>query len=164
LHISASDAGLIASANYLGYLAGAFVDAGGWAQAHERKLMLGALAISTVLGAAMGLTSDLATFIVIRFVAGVASAFVMVFLASIVFSHLTAATLEDLQALHFGGVGLGIAISSALMTILLRMNGEWQAGWFWSAALSALALAAVARMIDRGPLPKDRKSTRQNSS
>ncbi len=153
LHISASDAGLIASANYLGYLAGAFVAAGGWAHGHERKLMLGALAISTVLGAAMGLTSDLATFIVIRFVAGVASAFVMVFLASIVFSHLTAATLEDLQALHFGGVGLGIAISSALMTILVSMNAEWQAGWFWSAALSALALAAVARMIDRGPLP-----------
>jgi predicted MFS family arabinose efflux permease len=152
LRLSAADAGLIASANYLGYLVGAFAAAGGWAHERERMLMLGALATSTALAAAMGLTGNLAAFLAIRFLAGVASAFVMVFLASIVFSHLAAATRNDLQALHFGGVGLGIAVSSAMMAILVVRNAGWTAGWFWSAGLSAIAFAAVALLIDRGPL------------
>lgn len=160
LHLSAANAGLIASANYLGYLVGAFVAAGGWAHGRERPLMLGALAASTLLAAAMGLTENLATFLAIRFLAGVASAFVMVFLASIVFGHLAVARRNDLQALHFGGVGLGIAVSSALMAILVGDNAGWTAGWFWSAALSALAFAAVAVMIDRGP-PTDGTAARE---
>jgi predicted MFS family arabinose efflux permease len=100
----------------------------------------------------MGLTENLAAFLIIRFLAGVASAFVMVFLASIVFSHIGAAGRGDLQALHFGGVGLGIAVSSALMAVLVGERAGWTAGWFWSAALSAIAFLAVALMIDRGPL------------
>ena len=56
----------------------------------------------------------------IRFLAGLASAFVMVFLASIVFGHLAAAGRGDLQAVHFGGVGVGIAMSSPMMAGLIR--------------------------------------------
>lgn len=152
LHLSAASAGLIASANYLGYLVGAFAAAGGWAHGRERTLMLAALALSTVLAAAMGFTENLTAFLLIRFLAGVVSAFVMVFLASIVFSHLAAASRNDLQALHFGGVGFGIAVSSALMAVLVSHSADWTAGWFWSAGLSALAFVAVALMIDRGPL------------
>jgi predicted MFS family arabinose efflux permease len=152
LHISASDAGLIASANYLGYLVGAFAAAGGWAHGRERALVIGALGLSTVLAAAMGLTDALVPFLVIRFLAGVASAFVMVFLSSIVFSHLAAASRNELQALHFGGVGFGIAVSAALMAVLVGLDADWRAGWFWSGGLSALAFVAVAAMIDRGPL------------
>src|SRR5690606_23734272 len=85
LDLSAADAGLIASANYLGYLVGAIVAAGGWAEGHERRLMLAGLAASTLLAAAMGLSEDLAAFVLLRLLAGLASAFVMVFCASIVF-------------------------------------------------------------------------------
>jgi predicted MFS family arabinose efflux permease len=114
--------------------------------------MLGSLAASAVLAAAMGLTVNLAAFLAIRLLAGVASAFVMVFLASIVFSHIGAAMRGELQALHFGGVGLGIALSAALMAVLVGEHAGWAAGWFWSAGLSAVAFAVVAQMIDRGPL------------
>ena len=77
LHLSVADAGLIASANFLGYLAGAFLAAGGWAHGRERTVMLGGLAASTALAAAMGMTDQLVPFLLIRFLAGVASAFVL---------------------------------------------------------------------------------------
>jgi predicted MFS family arabinose efflux permease len=151
LGLSASDAGLIASANYLGYLAGALLAAGGWAEGRERALMLAGLAASALLAGAMGLTGSLWLFVVIRLLAGLASAFVMVFLASIVFSHLAAAGRNDLQALHFGGVGLGISASAAMMLVLMAAGPSWQAGWFAAAGISAAGFIAVAWLIDRGP-------------
>jgi predicted MFS family arabinose efflux permease len=152
LGLSSTDVGLIASANYLGYLIGAIVAAGGWAHGGERALMLGGLAASALLSALMGLSDSLPVFLLIRFLAGLASAFVMVFLASIVFSHLAAAKRGDLQAMHFGGVGVGIAVSSAMMAVLLAAGSHWPAGWLWSGVISAAGFAVVALLIDRGPL------------
>ncbi|BCG81682.1 YbfB/YjiJ family MFS transporter [Mesorhizobium sp. 113-3-3] len=152
LHLSPANAGWIASANYLGYLVGAFAAAGGWAQGRERLLMLTGLGASTILAALMGLTDAMVAFLVIRFLAGLASAFVMVFMASIVFSHINAAGRGDLQAWHFGGVGLGIAISAAMMAVLVTEHAGWAAGWLWSAAISACGFAAVALLANEGPL------------
>ncbi|RNJ45212.1 MFS transporter [Mesorhizobium erdmanii] len=171
LHLSPANAGWIASANYLGYLVGAFAAAGGWAHGRERLLMLGGLGASTILAALMGLTDAMAAFLLIRFLAGLASAFVMVFMASIVFSHINAAGRGDLQAWHFGGVGLGIAISAVMMAVLVTEHAGWAAGWLWSAAISACGFVVVALLANEGPLangqavrepalPKDRSLTK----
>ncbi|MBZ9754227.1 YbfB/YjiJ family MFS transporter [Mesorhizobium sp. ESP6-5] len=152
LHLSPANAGWIASANYLGYLVGALAAAGSWAHGRERLLMLGALGASAVLAASMGLTDAMAAFVAIRFLAGLASAFVMVFMASIVFSHIAAAGRGDLQAWHFGGVGLGIAISAAMMTVLVTEHAGWAQGWLWSGAISAGGFVAVALLVNQGPL------------
>jgi predicted MFS family arabinose efflux permease len=152
LGLTAADAGLIASANYLGYLVGALLAAGGWASGRERTLMLAGLAGTAVLCAAMGLTESLTAFLLIRFLAGLASAFVMVFLASIVFSHLAAAGRSDLQSVYFAGVGAGIALSSLMMLVLTVLWPDWRSGWYLSGALSAAGFLAAAFLIDRGPL------------
>jgi predicted MFS family arabinose efflux permease len=152
LHLSPADAGWIASANYLGYLVGALAAAGGWAHGRERLLMLAGLGASTVLAALMGLTDAMVAFLVIRFLAGLASAFVMVFISSIVFSHINAAGRSDLQAWHFGGVGLGIAMSAAMMAVLVTEHAGWAAGWLWSAAISACGFVVAALLVDEGPL------------
>ncbi|MEO5760440.1 MAG: YbfB/YjiJ family MFS transporter [Mesorhizobium sp.] len=152
LHLSPASAGWIASANYLGYLVGALAAAGGWAQGRERMLMLTGLGASTVLLGLMGLTETMAVFVIVRFLAGLASAFVMVFMASIVFSHLAEANRGDLQALHFGGVGLGIAASSALMALLVTDHAGWAAGWYGSSAISACGFVIVAILANSGPV------------
>ncbi|MGX5846385.1 YbfB/YjiJ family MFS transporter [Mesorhizobium sp. PL10] len=154
LHLSPADAGWIASANYLGYLVGALAAAGGWAHGRERLLMYCGLAASAALAALMGLTETMTAFVIIRLLAGLASAFVMVFMASIVFGHLAAANRSELQALHFGGVGLGIAASSALMAVLVTEHAGWASGWLWSAAISAGGLALVAWLAG-GTAPAD---------
>jgi len=143
LHLTPADAGWIASANYLGYLVGALAAAGGWAHGRERLLMFSSLAASALLAGLMGLNETMAAFLIIRFLAGLASAFVMVFMSSIVFSHLAAGGRGDLQALHFGGVGLGIAASSALLAILVTEHAGWSAGWLWSGSISLAGLLVV---------------------
>jgi MFS family permease len=92
LGLSPADAGWIASANYLGYLVGALAAAGGWAHGRERMLMLAGLGASTILAGLMGMAETMAAFLIIRFLAGLASAFVLVFMASIVFGHLAQAS------------------------------------------------------------------------
>ncbi|HEY4192626.1 MAG TPA: YbfB/YjiJ family MFS transporter [Mesorhizobium sp.] len=169
LGLTASDAGLIASANYLGYLAGALLAAGGWAHGRERLAALCGLGATAILCASMAMTQAMIPFLVIRFFAGVASAFVMVFLTSIVLSHATAGRQGSLQAMHFGGVGLGIAASAGLLAVLVLCHAGWTAGWLWSAVIAACGFLAVAWMADEGPagsgngaaereppLPKDR--------
>lgn len=165
--LSASDAGMIASANFFGYLLGALAAAGAWAGGHERRIMLSGLAASAALAALMGITTDLTVFIIIRFLAGIASAFAMIFASTVVFSHLAVAGRVDLQAVHFSGVGWGIAISSLTIGALVLAGAAWPAGWLWSGVLSLIGFVAVLPLIDRGPamagiglreapLPKDR--------
>lgn len=156
--LSASQAGLIASANFLGYFAGALLGSGAWGQGRERGVMLGALAASALLAALMAATENLGVFLLIRFLAGLASAFVMVFLGTIVFSRLAAAGRGKLQALHFGGVGIGIAISSLVTGALFVTGADWPAGWLWSGALSAAGFIAVVLIIRSGPLARDGKT------
>ena len=151
LGLSASDAGLIASANYLGYLVGAVFAAGGWAQGRERSLMLAAIVASAVLAGLMGIAGDMAAFVAIRFLGGVASAFAMVFLSTIVFARLAALNREGFAALHFGGVGVGIAASSLMIGFLLLQGADWRAGWFWAAILSFVGAILVALLVKAAP-------------
>lgn len=168
LGMTPAAAGWIASANYLGYLVGALACAGAWASGRERWLMLGGLAASTVLAALMAATDTVAAFVAIRFLAGMASAFVMVFLASIIFSHLAASGRNDLQAVHFSGVGVGIILSSVMMMGLVWAQQHWFAGWQGAAILSLLGSLAVYWLVDQDPvrgegarvepaLPRDRR-------
>ena len=83
--------------------------------------------------------------------AGVASAFVLIFSVTIVFSHLAAAGRDDLQALHFGGVGLGIAVSALIVGGLHLVGAGWAMGWIGSgiASLAGFLVAAALILLDR---------------
>jgi predicted MFS family arabinose efflux permease len=87
LGIDAAQAGIIASANYAGYLVGAILAAFGWAAGYERRIALGSIAANAVLLAAMALVEDVVAFALLRFAAGMASAFLMIFAAGIVLGH-----------------------------------------------------------------------------
>ncbi|MBB2696753.1 UNVERIFIED_ORG: MFS family permease [Rhizobium pisi] len=145
--LSAADAGFIASANFVGYLVGAVLAAYGWAAGRERLVALLALLANAILLAAMAATDSVAIFGVIRFLAGLASAFAMVFTSSIVLSHGTAAGNDHVQAAHFGGPGAGIALSS-VMVLLIGLGfhdepGGWRADWIGGALYCTASLAIV---------------------
>lgn len=151
LGLTPGDAGIIASANYVGYLLGAIVAGFGWASGIERPLVYLSLALSAALCFAMSISDGVVMFSIVRFFAGMASAFMLVFTATIVFSHLAAANRQDLQALHFGGVGTGIAISSLLVAFSSAGGFGWREDWIGAAILSLLGLLAVLTLIRQGP-------------
>ncbi|WP_230172127.1 YbfB/YjiJ family MFS transporter [Rhizobium sp. CECT 9324] len=155
LPLSSSDAGLIAAGNFVGYLVGAVLAAYGWAAGRERAIGLAALAASSMLLVAMGLTSDVVVFILIRFAAGVASAFSMIFISSIVLAHAAARGSEPAQAVHFGGVGFGIALSSLVVFIASRLNEQgsapWRLDWLYSAGVTLVLLALVWWLLPHAP-------------
>jgi predicted MFS family arabinose efflux permease len=66
--------------------------------------------------------------------------------------RLSAAGRPGLQALHFGGVGLGIAVSSLMTAALFSRGAGWQAGWWWAGGLSFAGFLAVVALVRGGPL------------
>lgn len=151
LGLTKSQAGFIASANFLGYLLGALAASTPRLPGSRRTWLVGTLAVSALTTAAMGLTGAMPLFLLLRFVGGVASAFVLVFASALVLDRLIAAGRGDLAGLLFAGVGLGIAISAALVSGLLYAGGDWRDLWLASGGLALAAVVAVFALVpDRG--------------
>ena len=147
LHLTKSEAGLIASANFMGYLAGALAAASSGLPGSARGWMLTALAASAITTGAMGLTQSLAPFLALRFIGGTASAFVLVLASALVLERLSASGRGDLSALHFAGVGAGIAISALLTWGIESLGGDWRWMWFGGGLVSLASVIAVARLV-----------------
>ena len=151
LGLTKSQAGFIASANFLGYLLGALAASTPRLPGSRRTWLVGTLAVSALTTAAMGLTGAMPIFLLLRFVGGVASAFVLVFASTLVLDRLIRAGRGDLAGLLFAGVGLGIAISAALVSGLLYAGGDWRDLWLASGGLALAAVVAVFALVpDRG--------------
>lgn len=151
LGMTKSTAGALASANFSGYLAGALFAATPLLRGARRQWLLAGLAGSAVTTGAMAFVSSTAAFAVLRFAGGVASAFVLVFASALVLDRLSAAGRFDLAAVHFAGVGGGIAVSAALVSTILAWGGGWRVLWLASGLVSLLAFAGAASLIPDRP-------------
>ncbi len=147
LGLSKSAAGLIASANFLGYLAGALLVALPHLPGGRRTWFLGGLATSAVSTAAMALPDAMPAFLLLRFIGGVASAFVLVLGSALVLDRLAVLHRPGRAALHFAGVGTGIAASSVLVDVLHAVGADWRSLWLASGAVAALAVPLAAWLV-----------------
>jgi predicted MFS family arabinose efflux permease len=147
LGMSKSMAGFLASANFLGYLAGALLAATSLIAGSRRRWLLSALAVSGVTTGLMALAPSSAAFLALRFAGGVASAFVLVFASALVLDRLGAAGRSDLAAVHFAGVGSGIAVSAALVSSLVALGSGWRGLWLASGIAAIVGLGLVARLV-----------------
>lgn len=147
LGLSKSEAGLIASANFVGYLLGAIAGSAAVPQGSERRFLLAALAVSALSTAAMAAVSSVPALAALRFAGGLASAFVMVFASTLVLERLAGQGRANLADVHFAGVGAGIASSAVLVAALGAAGAEWRQLWLGSGLLAAGGLAAVAALV-----------------
>ena len=134
-------AGALATANYVGYLAGALAGTASPRLARSSVAWRVSLAVLVVSLAAMPLLPNTIGWLVLRTVAGFASAVVFVIAVNSMMDHLP----PHLPGWGFGGVGLGIALSGALVLAMPATAG-WQGAWWMAAALAAV-LGACAWTI-----------------
>jgi MFS family permease len=129
----------LATANYIGYLAGALASTLAPGLARSRAVNHGSLLLLVATLAAMPLTHSTSAWFVLRLLTGVASAIVFVVAASSLLSHLRDA---HMRGWGFSGVGAGIALSG-LLVLVVRSVGDWQAAWWAAAALAAVFAAGA---------------------
>jgi predicted MFS family arabinose efflux permease len=147
LELSKSDAGLIATANFAGYLAGALLASSPVLKGSRRLWCIGMLALSAVPTGMMAATVSVEFFMALRFAGGFASAFVLVFGSALVLESLAQHQKTGLSALHFGGVGIGIAFSAVLVAQIDVLGFDWRAQWLACAFVTLVAAIAVMVLI-----------------
>jgi predicted MFS family arabinose efflux permease len=137
--LSVAAGGWLASANYFGYLVGA-VSAIGLRLAPVTVIRAGLVAIglSTL---AMGLAQNFFAWAALRAVAGIASAWVLVFVSAWTLERLAALGRPAMSGVVYAGVGAGIAAAGGACLILMRLHAGSSAAWL---SLGIAALAATA--------------------
>ncbi|WP_284981762.1 YbfB/YjiJ family MFS transporter [Arthrobacter sp. efr-133-TYG-118] len=147
-HVSQQAAGLIATANYFGYLLGAIAGIIVPRLLQSTLTLRTSLVVLTVTLAGMPLTDNVTDWLLLRLVAGVASALIFIVAASSMFRRLHGYG-SHLIGWGFGGVGAGIAASGFLVLLLGRVS-NWNAAWFASAVLAAI-LSTLCWTLKTGP-------------
>lgn len=139
LNFSETIAGLFASSNYAGYLVGAIGTSVFAFKTSRVRFLRIALFISIMTTIAMGLTEDYTIFHMLRFISGVASAYIFVLASSIVLDYLAAIHKPKLSGMLYAGVGIGILFSTIFIPTLYRLY-HWQGTWIGLGIISALLL------------------------
>jgi predicted MFS family arabinose efflux permease len=151
LGLSHGTAGLLASLNYLGYLAGAVGCSLRPSLLRSGLFNLAALCASIGTTFLMGMTTVPALWGAFRFVSGVASAVLFVAISIEVAERMARAGAERWTGGLYGGIGLGIALTGTLAPRLDALGG-WRAAWIGMGALGvALSLLGVALAHKRSP-------------
>ena len=151
LNLTNAQGGLIASSNYFGYLIGSLIPIFSDFTKKIRPLFFCSIFISILSLFLMGLTSTIELFILIRFVQGIFSAFVLILGASLIVSHIQSQEKLFLSTSHFSGVGLGMALSAITVSYLGFLDFKWNELWF---GIGVLALILSFQIIKFTPKQK----------
>ena len=139
-------AGLLASSNLAGYLAGVLVAMGAAFRTRRLGVVRWGLAAVIATTALMAIPSP-SLWIAARFATGVASGFVFVLSSSIVLDRAALEGKHGWVGVFYAGVGAGIVASGLLIPAALRF-GDWRAGWLGLALVSAVASIGVLLWFD----------------
>jgi predicted MFS family arabinose efflux permease len=131
---------LLATANYIGYLAGALMSMFIPRVLRSRTVYLASLLSLVAAIGLMAAARDFTAWFALRFIAGLTCALVFVIVSSAMLSRFRQR--QYLAGWGFGGIGVGIALSGVLV-LVVRTGGTWRTAWIASAVL-ALALSTLA--------------------
>lgn len=150
--VSIALGGWLAAANYLGYLLGAVTAIR--LRLAPGRIIIASLAAIALFTAGMGYTQQPSLWLLFRALAGVASAWALVFTSSWKLHRLALVQASHLNGVIFSGVGAGIMLAGLLCM------GFQDLDWSSSASWRALAVAAVLlgvlalpSLLDRIPGP-----------
>jgi predicted MFS family arabinose efflux permease len=143
-----SQAGDVASSNFLGYMMGALVASALAARPQRGFWLLAGMILSAATTFAGAVVVSFPLWVGVRFLSGVASAFCLVLGTVVVIEFLVTHSRAQLGALHFAGVGVGIVVS-VLVIELARLAGSSVFGQWGALGITAVALLLGSWMIVR---------------
>jgi MFS family permease len=147
--VSIATGGWLASANYLGYLAGA-LSVIWWRIAATIGIRVG-LATIGLATLAMGLDHHLVVWLALRALAGVASAWVLIYVSAWALEHLAALNRPALGNTVYAGVGTGIALAGGLCLALMHIGAGSARAWIVLGVLSIVLSVAIWSVFPGSP-------------
>src|SRR5258706_7805758 len=147
--LSVSEAGWLASANYTGYLVGA-LSAIGLRLQSTTAIRAGLLAIglSTL---AMGLDHSFALWVVLLAIAGIASAWVLVFVSTWALERLALLGRSQLSGTVYPGVGTGIVIAGGACLVVMSLHARSADAWLSLGVISIAVTAVIWPLLNASP-------------
>jgi MFS family permease len=136
--VSVGEGGWLASANYLGYLLGALSAV--TLPFRASTIIRAGLLVIGIATFCMGSVHGLAPWLVLRALAGVGSAWVLVFASAWALGKLTAAGRSGLRGAVFAGVGAGMAVAGFVCVGLGQRSAGSRMAW---QGLGVIALAGT---------------------
>jgi len=139
--LSVAGGGWLASANYLGYLAGAL-----WAgatRAHSATAIRAGLAVIGIATLAMALDAGFAAWALLRAIAGVASAWVLVHTSAWALERVLPLGRPVLAGILYAGVGAGIVVAGGSCVLLMAAGAGSASAWL---LLGIVAVATTAAL------------------
>jgi len=138
LNITKTIGGLIASWNFFGYLCGSLLSILSIFTKRIKFVFFVSIVFSISTTFLMSINDEIIFFILVRFISGLSSAFVLIFGTALILPSIQAFGKKSLSTSHFMGVGFGIVISSILVTILGDLGLHWNDLWIGVALLSVI--------------------------
>ena len=143
-----AQAGDVASANFLGYFAGAMLAPYLTHSPQRRAWFALSLMVSVGTTYAGAQVSTFVGWIGLRFASGVASAFCLVMITTMLLWALNRHRAAKLGNVHFAGVGIGIVLSMGAVMLGGGVEIQWARLGGWSAVLMLLGWFLLSRRID----------------
>lgn len=141
----------LADANYLGYVLGALAYLA-WNPSPSRAARVGLVAVA-VFTLGMASSPPFVWSLLLRFAAGVASAFVLVGISAWALGSTAGQRRTDAAGGIYAGVGIGI-LAAGLVALAVGVAGETAtAAWWLVGGLAAAVVAGTWRSLDSGGAP-----------
>jgi len=136
--LTESGGGWLATTNYMGYMLGVLLAASLHNLNHKYYLHRVYLILSIITCAAMVITTDMITWAVLRFIAGICASGGMIIASGLILKWLVNNNHRAELGIHFSGVGLSIIVTSLLVEVMLAMSANWQQQWLALAVMAAI--------------------------
>ena len=147
--LSVSEGGWLATANYAGYLAGALSAIR--MRIRPTVAIRAGLLVIGLSTCAMGLEHRFAIWIALRATAGIASAWVLVFVSAWTLERLALLGRSDLSGAVYSGVGAGILAAGGACLVVMSLHARSADAWLSLGVISIAVTAAIWPFLRASP-------------